>query len=525
MSLRDDNWILECFRKLVDQIMLTRVSKFLRVPFIPCLLFLSFAFSASAAVGQTTASPAGVVLNGVVKGKQNHDYLEVPFVVPPGVERLTVSFSYTGRQDHTILDLGMWDPDRFRGWSGGNKMEFTIGIPDATPSYLPGPIIPGTWNLVIGVANIRPDETAHYTAHVFFTRTGKAGIQSFAPGPLRTGARWYRGDLHMHTAHSDGSCPSLSGKTVPCPVFVMLEAAVNRGLDFVAITDHNTTSQYDAERELQPYFDQLLLIPGREMTTYAGHTNFYGSTDFLDFRIPGPGGASINKLFREAHQLGELVSINHPVVPDKACIGCAWEQKGTDMGLVNAIEAINGGNSGQNRTLHKLDIAFWEKQLNAGYRPTAVGGSDTHRPMEGTIGEPTTVVHADELSVSAILKAIRAGHVFVDLTSSRNRVLEVQATAGSDSASMGDILPAPAGVPVNFTIHVENCPGSKVRVVLDGKVEPALQPGSIMSADQRLQAKWTSDGKRHWIRADVLDTDGNLQLLGNPIYLNSESAQ
>ncbi|HEY4048330.1 MAG TPA: hypothetical protein VGM27_15815 [Acidobacteriaceae bacterium] len=31
-----------------------------------------------------------------------------------------------------------------------------------------------------------------------------------------------------------------------------------------------------------------------------------------------------------------------------------------------------------------------------------------------------------------------------------------------------------------------------------------------------------SDGKRHWIRADILDGDGQLQLLGNPIYLNAE---
>jgi len=34
-----------------------------------------------------------------------------------------------------------------------------------------------------------------------------------------------------------------------------------RGLDFIAITDHNATSQYNPMRELQPYFDKLLLIP------------------------------------------------------------------------------------------------------------------------------------------------------------------------------------------------------------------------------------------------------------------------
>jgi predicted metal-dependent phosphoesterase TrpH len=44
-------------------------------------------------------------------------------------------------------------------------------------------------------------------------------------------------------------------------MFVSEEEAARHGLDFLAITDHNTTSHYDEERELQPYFDKLLLIP------------------------------------------------------------------------------------------------------------------------------------------------------------------------------------------------------------------------------------------------------------------------
>ncbi len=60
---------------------------------------------------------------------------------------------------------------------------------------------------------------------------------------------------------------------------------MRRGLDFIAVTDHNTISQYDALRELQPYFDQLLFIPGREVTTFQGHANVFGITRFVDYRI------------------------------------------------------------------------------------------------------------------------------------------------------------------------------------------------------------------------------------------------
>jgi len=75
------------------------------------------------------------------------------------------------------------------------------------------------------------------------------------------------------------------GQKVPCPLFLTVEAAVARGLDFIAVTDHSTQSHYDAERELQPYFDDILLLPGREITTYRGHANVLWHHQFC--RLPG----------------------------------------------------------------------------------------------------------------------------------------------------------------------------------------------------------------------------------------------
>src|SRR5579875_1507462 len=92
------------------------------------------------AISPAQTKTPDISLHGTVTRAQQNAYIEVPFTVPAGLERITVDFSYTGREDHATLDLGVRDPDRFRGWSGGNKASFTIGIPDATPSYLPGPI-------------------------------------------------------------------------------------------------------------------------------------------------------------------------------------------------------------------------------------------------------------------------------------------------------------------------------------------------------------------------------------------------
>jgi len=444
-------------------------------------------------------------------------YVLAPFEVPAGVKRLDISFSYTGREDHTTLDLGLLDSQRFRGWSGGNKNAFSIGIADATPSYLPGPLPAGTWKLLIGVAYLGEGHTSNYTAHIHFVRTNEVDTTGFAALPIATGDRWYRGDLHMHTAHSDGTCTSQSGKKVPCPVFVTVEAAVKQKLDFIAITDHNTISHYDAERELQPYFDQLLLIPGREITTYSGHANVFGPTDFIDFRSEAKGSPSINTVFHAAQAAGAFVSINHPGDPTGAnCIGCGWSVTDADWNLVNGIEAVNGNDPKH----YESDIRFWDQQLAKGFRLVAIGGSDTHRPEQGTIGHPTTVVHASELSVHGILDAIRAGHVCIDLTAWHDKVIDLQANDGASHAVMGEQLTAARNDRVTLTAHVTGSSGSTLRWLLDGNVISTLPPQSLSGESADETTGWTSDGQRHWLRAEVRTSDGTLQLLSNPIFFN-----
>jgi len=82
-----------------------------------------------------------------VRGSQNQSYVKVPFPVPAGTERVTITFAYTGKEQHTNLDLGLLDPAGLRCWSGGNKTALTVGLMDATPSCLPSAIPQGTWNV------------------------------------------------------------------------------------------------------------------------------------------------------------------------------------------------------------------------------------------------------------------------------------------------------------------------------------------------------------------------------------------
>jgi hypothetical protein len=486
---------------------------------------LCVSFLALFAVGSVAAQQhaADLTLRGSITEANRETYVEIPFEVPSGVVRVSVEFSYTGHERQTTIDLGLFDGERFRGWSGGNKSAFTVSETDATPSYLAGPVRAGMWKLILGVPSVGVGVRSEYLAKVFFMRAGEvAAVSTFETTPVREGAAWYRGDLHMHDAHSDGSCTSQTGKKVPCPLYKTVEAAVARGLDFIAITDHNTVSHFEEERELAPYFDRLLFIPGREITTFDGHANVYGSTEFIDFRLTSKYVPTLTDLLNEVERKHAILSINHPGLPTGSeCMGCGWSVKDTDFRRVHVIEAVNGDNID-----NKLaGVPFWQQRLNDGLRVTAIGGSDNHNAtrvpdQESAIGRPATVVHAANLSERAVLDGVLAGHVFIDVQGSRDRAMSFAASAGTTEAMMGDGLSAPSGTRVHLAVTLDHLDGAHAELVRDGVVSPFAKGAVAGSAHEILEQDETSDGGRHWLRINVRDAAGKLLLLGNPVYVN-----
>jgi hypothetical protein len=464
-----------------------------------------------------------LVLHGTVTYADRQTYLDLPFAVGKDITRISVEFSYTQHDKHTTIDLGIADSERVRGWSGGNKNFFTLSETDATPSYLPGVIVPGQWKLLLSVPNIEDGIRSDYEAKIYFAhKADPLDTSTFSRKPLRDDAAWYRGDLHMHDAHSDGSCLSQSGKKVPCPLYKTVEAAVARGLDFIAITDHNTTSHYNDMRELQPYYDHLLLMPGREITTFQGHANVFGTTSFIDFRLTSPHVPHVNDLLQQVQDMHGLFSINHPGAPSgAACMGCGWTAPDTDYNRVNAIEAVNGDSGDGPRS----GIPFWQDKLNKGYRITGIGGSDNHDAdypprTRSIVGHPTTVVYASNLSEAAILNGIHAGHVFIDIEGKTSRTLEFSAQAGDKTASMGDDLSTPAGQQIHFTIKMLSLENAHPEVVRDGEITTLASASPVENKEEARSFDYASDGKRHWLRVNVRSNDGALLVVGNPIYLN-----
>lgn len=481
---------------------------------------------AACAMTAVAEKPEPLVLRGQIDGSDHQSYREVPFTVPPDTARMTVEFDHDGREDRTTIDLGLLGPDGFRGWSGGNKREFTVSAHGATPSYLPGALPAGEWRLLLGIPNVRAGASASYTARIAFT---PAGAEERLPAALQpvldAGPRWYRGDLHLHSAHSDASCDSQAGQRVPCPLFLTLQAAAERRLDFVALTDHNTVSHLHDIGSLQPYFDRLLLIPGMEATTFQGHANVFGLRAPLDFRV-GDTVPDWNALLAGAQARGLLLSVNHPALPsDERCMGCGWTPRGeVDWSRIAAVEIVNGADAGTPVS----GIPFWHAQLDAGHRVTGIGGSDNHDAgLAGSefgrsrVGAPATAVHAAALSERAILDGIRAGRVFVDVEGSRDRVLDLVASHDGAVVAMGGVLALPAGAEAGFALRLEGVAGAKVELIVDGRAMPLPAAGAPPATGEPLRWRWRSDGGRHWLRVDVRDADdGRLLLVGNPVYVN-----
>lgn len=485
----------------------------------------SFAFALSTA----HAAPSELTLTGEIHDTDHQTYRLVPFDVPEGVSSLSIELDYTGRDQKTVIDVGLLGPGdsferAFRGWSGGSKRAFGLSLYDATPSYLAAEVSPGRWHLVLGVPNIRKGQTASYRARIRFDEHETRALPATL---LVDEARWYRGDLHMHSGHSDGSCDSRSGASrVSCPLFLNLDAAADRGLDFIAVTEHNTISHLQELTALQPYFDRLLLIPGIEITTFQGHANVFNATRPIDFRVGSDAVPNWNALLGSLPQ-SALASINHPNLPSgESCMGCGWLPKEpVDYERLAAVEVVNG----YDVETPKSGIPFWHAHLQRGRRLTAVGGSDTHNvTAKGTvtssparIGVPTTVVFARELSTPAILEGIRAGKVFIDTQGTSHRMLNLTATIADRSVSMGDAIEAPRGTRIQWKIAVSGVRGGAVDVIQDGASLHQKLSNEITTDDYELSFEQRSDGKAHWVRADIRDAEGKLALIGNPIYVNA----
>ena len=208
-------------------------------------------------------------------------------------------------------------------------------------------------------------------------------------------------------------------------------------------------------------------------------------------------------------------------------MGCGWTAADTDWSRVQAIEVVNGGLVAAFYGAVETPLSgipFWEALLNQGHRLTAIGGSDNHdiERDANKIGWPSTVVFAPELSVAALLDAVRSGKVFVDIDGSRDRLVELSAKSGRESAEMGGELIVAAQSNIEFSVRVAGVVDGRIEVIRDGRPVVVGVEEPIRSGDETRGFKLVLADKASWVRVNVRAADGRLLIVGNPIYLRAE---
>jgi len=460
----------------------------------------------------TSAGPHNVVLNGVVGLSDKGTYQEHGFDVPAGTTRLDFSFTHSHKDVGAQLEVGVFDPVRFRGTSRFSKTTFYIADGHAAASYHDGPLPAGRWRVSLGIPALGTSTRVEWKVTVTMSSAAatRSPLEPTAPAP-----RWLVGDFHAHTLHSDGfGClnPEAPSETRGCHTWEIVEAARARALDFVAVTDHNTTSHHGEMAALQETVPNLLLVRGQELTTFHGHANVYGTSAFIDFRL-GFGGRTITHVVDDVAAAGGLLSINHPgrETGDR-CTGCGWDAPGTPWSRIEVMEVVNGTNV-EGPT---AGLGFWQARLNEGHRVTAIGGSDDHavRSDRTRLATPTTVVFATGLSETALLDGVRSGRVYIRTRGPEGPSVDISIGRAGQSVVMGGTLRLTEPSEGTLRIETAGATGQQVEVVKNGVILAIRTvPGDSMAVTVPLQV-----APNDWINVRLRD-DLGITAISNPVYV------
>ncbi len=441
-------------------------------------------------------------------------------IVPPGTLRLTIGFTYgPGEigQLHNLVTISVFDPDGFRGaahrWV--QVQLITIGEWRATAGFLPGAIPAGVWRVEVDAHEVLDDRGNGCSYAVVMDATVRAvpteGSQESAATRAQTADHrinttrgWYRGDLHSHSVHCDGSST----------IDEMAAAAVDRGLDFLATTGHNTISEWTVPGA---WPSGLLRVRGVECTTFFGHANVLGTSAWIDWRVPSPDAGAKSILAQAAAQ-GAFAVVNHPrALGNPVCTGCHWDYPIADIDGFDAIEVWNSRWSEPD--VGNVDaLGLWTERLMTGRRITAISGTDSHAASDYLRdGLPFTWVYADGLAERDILEGLRRGRAY--LSSGPRIRLRAQAASQDQAIIPGDHLPR-GSFELGVIVEELSAP-AELWIVADGN---GRRLGVLEAPVSSVDAGVTAE---RWWRLEVRSGGAHEELIAltNPVYHSADSPE
>lgn len=214
----------------------------------------------------------------------------------------------------------------------------------------------------------------------------------FDPRPSRDavhrgGYRVLEADFHAHTTFSDGALSPLS----------LVRQADRRGLDVIAVTEHNTVLAARLARAYAEMAGGPLVIPGEEVTTSKYHLIAVGIERTVSPYLP------IGEVVADIHGQGGVAIAAHPV-------------RRFQPGLASVRDQLDGAEvmhpiayTSRGASWRWLDLVeYWQDAP----RLAAIGSSDYH--VASVLGLCRTLVFVHEpVGAAAVLDAIRARRTVV----------------------------------------------------------------------------------------------------------------
>lgn len=453
-------------------------------------------------------------------------YLDRVLALPEGMGTLRVELDFEKVTDCFQLYAAALDPEGFLrghvqcpGDPGPRRLAFEVGEGHADLGCHAGPLPSGEWTIRIDLD--RFTQGGSYELRVY---VGDADAAAVAPVRRTRGERaasapapqapptWLRGELHSHSLHSDGSAD------LPA----LLDAARAAGLDFLAVSDHFTSSHWEelARLEEQGAADGLVLLRSIELTSHFGHANLHGLSRWPGTYVDAEGW-DFADVAREVHAQDGLVGVNHPFSGRQA-----WRRDDHTWDDVDLLEIDNFGQGANNDAA----VGLWDRLLGAGHRITGVAGTDCHHPQkpEHRLGQVTTVVRA-ERSREGILGALRAGEAYV----SRGAGLRLSARSDSGECTMGGTVAVSPGGAVHLDVDVDT-PRPAVLFILRGgllwHMEPVEAGGPAhirvtdsrpLSGHYRAELHASSDDPYFW--ASCNRSHASSLAVSNPVWVAATS--
>ncbi len=193
-----------------------------------------------------------------------------------------------------------------------------------------------------------------------------------------------KADLHVHSNHSDGRDS----------VRRILKVAIERRIDVISITDHDTVEgSLEALEVVREEHLPIIVLPGVEVSTAQGHVLVYGVEREFDRDI------DVRELAEIVGDLGGITSLAHPFQfyrHGTVRIGC--------FKVVDCVEVFNA----KSPWLFNGIAEF----LRGKYGKGKTAGSDAHRAE--FVGYGVAKVEVKDLSLRGIMRALKEGRCEVE---------------------------------------------------------------------------------------------------------------